>query len=298
MAAAEQVTTSADGARMRGGTGAHSWHSADYVRQWVADNEGRAEERRQQFDRLADYIPFAEDAAISVLDMGAGWGPVTRRVLERYPNARSTLLDYSEEMYAEARANLEGCADRVRYVLADLSQPGGIARAVETAGGTFDVVVSASFVHNLHDDERVNALYRELREALNPGGGFLNMDNMSAGSPLLQSVWQRGRLEQYRRRRLAETGTMPTVVEAEEALNGERRRRFGLGGQPSGSQHGHGRAHGQGHGQSQSDAPRRSGTARTAFQHLAWLHQAGFDDVECFWRQDQRTLIGAYVAQE
>jgi hypothetical protein len=127
-----------------------------------------------------------------------------------------------------AQENLKGCADRVRYVLADLSQPGGIAKAVEAAGGKFDVVVSASFVHNLHDDERVKGLYRELREAVNPGGGFLNMDNMSAGSPLLQSVWQRGRLEQYRRRRLAETGTLPSVAEAEEALHGERRRRFGI----------------------------------------------------------------------
>jgi hypothetical protein len=31
---------------------------------------------------------------------------------------------------------------------------------------------------------------------------------------------------------------------------------------------------------------------------MTWLRDAGFDDVECFWRQDQRTLLGAYVARE
>src|SRR6266540_175691 len=218
------------------GGGAHEWHSPEYVRQWVADNEARAEERRQQFDRLADYIPHPADAPISVLDMGAGWGPVTHRVLDRFPNARSTLLDYSQEMFAEARTNLQPYADRVRYVLADLSRAGGVAKAAEAAGGPFDAIVSASFSHNLHDDERLKELYRELRAALKPGGGFLNLDNMSTSSPLLQSVWQRARIEQYRRHRLAETGRMSSFAEAEAELRSERQRRSGGGSAPNGQQ--------------------------------------------------------------
>jgi trans-aconitate methyltransferase len=265
--------------------GGHEWHAAEYVRQWVADNEGRADERRQQFDRLADYIPHAAGAAISVLDLGAGWGPVTRCVLDRFPNARATLLDYSEQMFAVARTNLQSYGDRVRYVLADLSRPGGVAQAVVAAGGPFAAIVSASFSHNLHDDARLKELFRELRAALEPGGGFLNLDNMSTASPLLQSVWQRGRIEQHRRRRQAETGRLPSVEEAEAELQAERRRRFGIGGQPSAQP------------DTQPVAQRRGGTSRSVYEHLTWLREAGFDVAECFWRQDQRVLVGAYVEQ-
>ena len=95
------------------GGAAHQWRSPEYVRQWVTDNESRAKERRQQGDRLADYVASPAGAAISVLDLGAGWGPVTRRVLDRFPNARSTLLDYSEQMFAEARQHLQAHGNRV-----------------------------------------------------------------------------------------------------------------------------------------------------------------------------------------
>jgi SAM-dependent methyltransferase len=268
--------------------GHHDWHSADYVRRWVEDNEARAEERRRQFDLLADYVPHAPGAAISVLDVGAGWGPVTKRVLERFPNARATLLDYSEEMFAEARASLAPLADRVRYVRADLSRAGGVAAALEAAGGPFDAVVTASFTHNLHDDDRLRALYRELRDAAAPGCGLLNMDNMGAGAPFMQPVWHRARVERLRRRRLAETGQRLTPEEAEAELQAERRRRFGLGGPQAGAGPGPG-----------ADAARRAGRrgpGRSVFDHLTWLREAGFDAVDCFWRQDQRTLVGAYVA--
>jgi SAM-dependent methyltransferase len=145
--------------------GSHDWHSAEYVRQWVEENEARAEARRPQFDLIADFIPHRADAAISILDVGAGWGPVTRHLLQRFPNARATLLDYSDEMFGQARERLgqAGMTDRVWFVKGDLSLPGALDGALREAGGTFDAIVSSSCIHNVRPTERIPVLYAESR---------------------------------------------------------------------------------------------------------------------------------------
>lgn len=272
--------------------GHHDWHSAHYVRDWVAQNEARAEARRAQFDLLADLIPHPREAPIRILDVGAGWGPVTRHLLERFPAARATLFDYSEQMFAEARPRLAAYGDRVRYVLGDLSQPGALAMAVAAAGGPFDAIVSSSCIHNLRPTERIPALYQELREATAPGGCFLNLDMVGTASPLLQEVWHLARVAQLRRHSLAETGVLFTYEEAKTELRAQRHAWLSAGGQSTAQ------AAGQNVGAAGGPPNHRpsGGLSRSLLDHLAWLQEAGFDAVECFWRQDGRALIGSYVA--
>lgn len=281
----------ASGRRGADGTrGHHDWHSVTYVREWVEANEARLEARLPLFDLLADLIPSPSTGAISILDVGAGWGPVTRHLLARFPAARAVLFDYSEAMLAEAKARLAALDGRVQYVLGDLSQPGCLHAAVAANGGPFTAIVSSSCLHNVRPTERIPALYRELREAVAPGGCFLNLD-MVGTAPLLQAVWHRARIEQVRRRRLAETGTLPSYEEIEVELQARRRGELAAA-----------------HAAPASAAPAPVGDApaqpsfgtsgaatRTLLDHLTWLQQAGFDAVDCFWRQEQRALVGAYV---
>jgi hypothetical protein len=273
--------------------GSHDWHSGEYVRQWVADNEARAGGRRPQFDLLADFISHPSGAAISLLDVGAGWGPVTRHLLGRFPAARATLLDYSEEMFGEARSRMGALGDRVRYVQGDLSQPGAVAAAVDAAGAPFDAIVSSSCIHNIRPTERIPVLYAELRTATAPGGCFLNLDMVGTPASFLQDVWRRARIEQYRRRQHAATGHLPPYEEAEAALAAERPRRSGIGGGAEGHSHGAAAA-------APPPAQPTFGTSgartRSLLDHLTWLRDAGFDGVDCFWRQENRALIGGYVA--
>jgi ubiquinone/menaquinone biosynthesis C-methylase UbiE len=272
------ANTDAHPAGQAGGRGGHNWHDVEYVRQWVAENEARAEARQAQFDLIADYIPYPREEAISILDVGAGWGPVTRHLLTRFPAARATLLDYSDEMYAEARPRLAAYGDRVRFVLGDLASPGAIEGALTAAGGRFDAIVSSSCIHNVRPTERIVELYRELCAATAPGGGFLNLDMVGSGPGLLQAVSHRARIEQIRRRRLAETGTLPSAAEVEAALAARRQEHA----PPAGA------------GGPQPDARTSGGVTRTLFDHLTWLRDAGFDAVECFWRQENRALIAGY----
>ncbi len=157
----------------------HDWQSAEYARAWVVDAESRDQQRAEQLALLAALIPGSPADPMRVLDLGAGYGIVTRTVLGRFPGAQVTLLDYSPAMLDLARERLADRAAQLRYTLGDLSRPGW----EQALDGPFDAIVSASALHNLRDATRIAAIYHELVPLLRPGGIFLNLDNVSAGGP-------------------------------------------------------------------------------------------------------------------
>jgi cyclopropane fatty-acyl-phospholipid synthase-like methyltransferase len=274
------LTPSSAESRHRAG---HDWHSADYVHQWVEENEARIETRQAQFDLIADFIPHPSDAPISILDVGAGWGPVTRHLLKRFPAARATLFDYSDEMFSEARRLLSPLSDRVWFVKGDLSQPGALDAAIHEAGSTFDAIVSSSCIHNVRPTERIPALYAELRAATAASGCFLNLDMVGVEGPEIEAAWRHARVEQYRRHHLAETGALPSWSAAVASLEAERHERAARRA-----------AHGPSPAPAQPTFATSGGQSRTLENHLHWLHEAGFDAVDCLWRQENRALIGGY----
>jgi len=111
-------------------------------------------------------------AAIEVLDIGAGYGFVTEEVLHAYPKARVTLQDYSDLMLAHAREHLAKSLGQLSFVLADLTDPAWSERV----GGPFDLIVSAIAIHNLRKLEAIAACYRGIATLLKPGAAFLDYD--------------------------------------------------------------------------------------------------------------------------
>jgi SAM-dependent methyltransferase len=150
----------------------HDWHSEAYVEDWIKHDAARNDERRPRLKCMVALAPFPRDAAISVLDVGAGYGVVSEEVLGAFPNACVTLQDYSDVMLACARQSLAHAAGRLRYVLCDLTDPSWIERV----GGPFDLAVSAIAIHNLRDIAIIGACYRGICQVLKPGGCFLDYD--------------------------------------------------------------------------------------------------------------------------
>lgn len=163
----------------------HAWQSPEYAARWVADAEARDPERAAQLALLAALIPRPRDAAIRVLDLGAGYGVVTRAVLTTFPAAQVTLLDYSSAMLEHARARLAAYAAQLRWVVADLSAPGW----ERELAAPYDAVVSAAALHNLRDGARIRALYGEIARILAPGGAFLNLDHVNPGGPRIEAQY-------------------------------------------------------------------------------------------------------------
>ena len=125
-----------------------------------------------------DALGLMHSAPRRILDLGAGTGLLSARVLETFPDARLELLDASEPMLAEARTRLGAsvAAVHVRDMADALPE------------GPFDAVVSALAIHHLPDaDKRV--LMARVHNVLRPGGGFVNAEQVAAPSPELTEVY-------------------------------------------------------------------------------------------------------------
>lgn len=126
-------------------------------------------------------IPFAREAAIRVLDLGAGTGLLGAMIAQAFPEARLDLTDISEAMLAKAQARF---ADnpRVRCLVQEHTQL--------AASGEYDLVVSALSIHHLPDEDK-QSLFAKIYRALKPGGVFVNIDQARAPSAAAEEAYER-----------------------------------------------------------------------------------------------------------
>ena len=163
--------------------GHHDWHSHAYVDEWISTDATRDEERQPLLRRVAELIPDPVDAAIRVLDVGAGYGALSQCVLARFQHAQVVCQDFSEPMFAHARERLAGSLERVSFVTSDLMEPNWTS----ALGDPFDAVVSAIAIHNVRYPERIRAIYGEIAALLAPAGCFFNCD-LVFGEPATRDV--------------------------------------------------------------------------------------------------------------
>jgi len=111
------------------------------------------------YDRLQDEVCSAASRLQprSILDLGAGTGVTSQRVLAAYPDARLIGIDESEAMLEHARRVIPAGDFRV----ARLEEP--------LPDGPFDLVISALTVHHLDGPGKAD-LFRRIAAAMTPGG--------------------------------------------------------------------------------------------------------------------------------
>jgi SAM-dependent methyltransferase len=162
----------------------HDWHSDHYVGHWIERDASRAAERKPFLDALVGAVPFAADAPIEVMDVGGGSGIVTAALLDAFPAARVTMIDFSAQMLARAQERLAGRGSAIKYMQCDLQD----AAWPQKAGGPFDLAVSGIAIHNLKDLAAMAACYEAVHGLLKPGGAFLDYDHFDkfGGVPLHQ----------------------------------------------------------------------------------------------------------------
>ncbi len=242
------------------------WHSPEYVESWMA-NQNREERRSFLREKLISMLPFEPDASIRVLDIGAGAGALSLEVLSAYQKAHIVCQDFSEVMLGRARQHLAGFTNRVTFVRSDLSTP----EWAKVISGTFEAVVSSLVMHTVPG--RVREIYGEVFTLVKPGGCFMVADNLAPPGPMLEKVYSKVRLKSRQARIKAEMGAEKSLEEVEQELR-EKRRNQG------------------------KDFPDRvrnplRGTL-TLVNHLEWLKQAGFDEVDCLWKDLNHAITAAY----
>jgi len=127
-------------------------------------------------DRIADW---GMPPQARVLDLGAGTGLMAAMVKERWPTVAVHLVDVSEGMLAEARARLQG-ASGASFEVADY--------ATAPFGDGWDLVVSALSIHHLEDAAK-RALFARIRDALRPGGLFVNAEQVLGPTPAAEAAY-------------------------------------------------------------------------------------------------------------
>lgn len=150
----------------------HDWASPDYVANWAKGQDPKEAHREHAFTLLADTIPYDKQEAVRFLDLGAGYGALTRFLLERFPKATAVCQDGSEEMAKLGRERMKDFAGRFDYVICDFSRHGWS----KLVGGPFEAIVSSIAIHNVGSPNIIRGLYTDAYTLVQSGGCFLNFD--------------------------------------------------------------------------------------------------------------------------
>ena len=144
-----------------------------------------------------------------ILDVGAGTGLFANLVLQKYPDAQITLIDYSEKMLEGARKRF-AYAPNIQYIEADYS--------AYTFSETYDVIISSLSIHHLPHEEK-RKLFATLYNALRPGGIFVNADQTQGRSPATDAYYKKRWLEEVRASGLPEHLIQESVERRKHDIN-------------------------------------------------------------------------------
>lgn len=115
-------------------------------------------------------------ASAHILDLGCGTGRMTRAILAARSDARVTLLDVDPRSLGLARERFAGVAPRqLDFVEGSFLDP--LPRC--------DAVVASLSLHHVRDLSDKTRVYRNVFEALPPGGLFLLLDASVSAHPAL-----------------------------------------------------------------------------------------------------------------
>ena len=115
----------------------------------------------------------------SILDIGAGTGLLSEHVLKNFPNAALTLLDESSEMLSKAQVRLEKYKPKV--VVQAMTDP--------LPSGKFHAVISSLAIHHLADEDKKD-LFKRIFDILEPGGVFINGEQILGATPWQQTLYE------------------------------------------------------------------------------------------------------------
>ena len=236
-----------------------TWGSHEFIERWANKGGWQAPFREVQTAMVLRMIPHPIDAPIRVLDIGAGYGALAVAVLNDRPSATAVCLDASEAMLRLGKERTGNLKNRISFIQGSLENSDWL-KSVE---GLFDAVISSRALHHFTENQRRRHIFREVFGLVRAGGCFLNADNVKATTKSLSDRYRRARDEYLDRFVRESTGGKTNLAEVRAAS-------------PS-TYHG----------------PHNNGYLQ---EELAWLREAGFEDVDCFWKFTTTVVYGGFTS--
>lgn len=215
-------------------------------------------DRQRQMEMIADLIPASQTSAdpFYVLELGSGEGLLAETILDRYPQCKVLGLDGSEEMRRAARQRLSRFEGRFETRGFDL------ASTAWRSQEQFQAVVSSLVIHHL-DGCQKQALYRDLFQIILPGGAVIIADLIQPATRksahLAAQAWE----ETVRLQSLEQTGDLELYHQFQETE------------------------------WNFFQFPDPVDQPSSIFDHLTWLQQAGFHQVDVYWLKAGHAIYGA-----
>jgi tRNA (cmo5U34)-methyltransferase len=195
------------------------------------------------YKTAVEIIPSERTAPIKVLDLGAGTGLYSGMVQSVFPNAEFTLLDLAPEMLEKAKLRFSKMGKSPKILIGDYIEA--------DLGDSYDLIISALSIHHLSDFDK-ELLYQRIYDVLNPGGIFVNADQVLGKTPDLEELYRQHWLDSVRAKGISE----------EDFKAAQKRMEYD-----------------------------RMATLEI---QLHWLEAAGFQNVDCWYKNFSFAVFGGY----
>lgn len=149
-----------------------NWHA--WLERWDQQQAGSLPSREARFAVMLDALEVLLPSSFLALDLACGPGSLSQRLLDRFPQARCLAVDLDPVLLTLGRHALGEREGRLRWVEADIRDPGWLSRLGVTQ---VDAVLTTTALHWLRP-EVLLPLYQQLAAVIRPGGLFLNGDHL------------------------------------------------------------------------------------------------------------------------
>lgn len=162
-----------------------------WLERWDRQQERHLPERDRRFSAMFGVLEAHLGPSFAALDLACGPGSLSARLLDRFPSATVTAVDFDPVLLGIGRAARPAGDRRLQWAEADLRTSDWMRHLPRRS---FDAVLSTTALHWL-SPENLARLYRDLAALIRAGGVFLNGDEIrsEAESPAIRALHDRVR---------------------------------------------------------------------------------------------------------
>ncbi|MEK7728194.1 MAG: methyltransferase domain-containing protein [candidate division KSB1 bacterium] len=238
-----------------GARSAAAYDDAARVAQYDAKMNLMHPNRVKMAEMVCAMLPFAAQEKLTLLDLGTGTGFLTAYLLQAFPHAHIIAVDGALAMMQQAQARLREKAQALTWHICTFQE---LARNTSDLPA-LDAVVSCFALHHLSAEQK-RELYHAVLPKLRVGGWLLNADIVALPDTKIEARYQYLRclgIQQRARQQLGEERTLAAIAAELAQLEHED------GDQPLPLE-----------------------------EDLRLLREAGFQEVDCFWKETREAVWG------